>query len=80
MYFGSATEAIQVATLTNQKNENTKGMRLPNWQPDVIVRVQKPDENSKMTAPYFYVESRFGKVSWIPNMIEMFSIEWVLIN
>lgn len=62
--------------------EDTKklGMRLPSWKEDVIIRVQMPDENSKMTAPYFYVESRFGRVPWKETMIELFSKEWVVVE
>ncbi len=52
------------------------GMRLPTWSADVVIKVQQPDENSKMTAPYLYVESRFGKVPWKETMIEMFSTKW----
>ena len=66
MTFGLAIEAMK------------KGLkiRLPKWLPDVFISIQTPDANSKMTAPYFYVKSRFGMVPWIPTMIEMFSEEW----
>lgn len=53
-----------------------KGMRLPKWGSDVTIRAQYPDEHSKMTAPYLYVESRFGRVPWKETMIELFSEEW----
>lgn len=79
MDFGSAFEAIKVASLTKVKNDNPKGMRLPSWSEDVVIRVQVPDENSKMTAPYLYVESRFGRVPWKETMIELFSDKWVLV-
>lgn len=46
-------------------------IRRRDWKPDVKIKIQSPDKNSKMTAKYLYVESRFGKVPWIPNMIEM---------
>ena len=52
------------------------GMRLPSWSEDVVIRAQFPDEHSKMTAPYLYVESRFGRVPWKETMIELFSEEW----
>lgn len=55
------------------------GMRLPQWSPEVVVRVQRADEHSKMTAPYLYVESRYGKVPWKETMIELFSNEWQLV-
>jgi hypothetical protein len=51
-------------------------MRLPNWSEDVRIKVQFPDENSKMTAPYLYVESRFGLVPWKETNIELFSENW----
>lgn len=71
--FGRAFDSVQ-------DNPDTRGMRLPSWKEDVIIRCQMPDENSKMTAPYLYVESRFGRVPWKETMIEMFSKEWQLVD
>lgn len=51
-------------------------VRLPSWQDDVKIKCQFPDENSKMTAPYLYVESRFGCVPWKETMIELFAENW----
>ena len=79
MNFGDVFNAIKNASLSKQENDNPKGMRLPQWSEDVVVRVQVPDENSKMTAPYLYVESRFGKVPWKETMIELFSDKWELV-
>ena len=56
------------------------GMRLPQWKEDVVIRAQFPDEHSKMTAPYLYVESRFGRVPWKETMIELFSEEWEVVD
>ena len=56
-----------------------KAMRLPHWEEDVKVKVQFPDENSKMTAPYLYVESRYGKVPWKETYIELFSEFWDIV-
>lgn len=71
--FGRALDSVQ-------DNPDTRGMRLPSWKEDVIIKCQMPDENSKMTAPYLYVESRFGRVPWKETMIEMFSKKWQLID
>lgn len=57
-----------------------KGMRLPQWASDVVIRAQYPDENSKMTAPYLYVESRFGRVPWKETMIELFAENWTIVD
>lgn len=57
-----------------------KGMRLPSWSPEVVIRCQTPDEHSKMTAPYLYVSSRFGKVPWIGTFPEMFDCRWEVVE
>jgi len=57
-----------------------KGMRLTHWSPDVVIRAQFPDEHSKMTAPYLYVESRFGRVPWKETMIELFAENWEVVE
>ncbi len=66
MNFGEAFEQVKKGG----------GMRLPQWKKDVMIRAQYPDENSKMTAPYLYVYSRFGMVPWKETMIELFSEDW----
>ncbi|MCQ4813565.1 Thoeris anti-defense Tad2 family protein [Cloacibacillus evryensis] len=70
MTFGQAFEEVK----------RGKGMRLPQWKEDVVIRAQYPDAHSKMTAPYLYVESRFGKVPWKETMIELFSEEWLVVD
>lgn len=70
MNFGEALEQVKKG----------KGMRLPQWSSDVVIRAQYPDEHSKMTAPYLYVESRFGCVPWKETMIELFSESWEVVD
>ena len=55
-------------------------MRLPEWESDVIIRVQFPDKYDKMSAPYLYVESRFGRVPWKETYIELFAENWQLVR
>ena len=57
-----------------------KGARLKEWADDVYISIQRPDANSKMTAPYMYVTSRYGKVPWIPTQIEVLSSKWEIIK
>ena len=71
MDFGKAFEHVKLI--------KDGAMRLPAWSPDVKIKAQFPDENSKMTAPYLYVESRFGRVPWKETMIELFSDEWEIL-
>lgn len=57
-----------------------KGMRLPSWSKDVIIRVKYPNSFSDMTAPYLYVKSCFGTVPWKETMIELFAEDWEVID
>lgn len=66
MSFGDALTAMRAG----------KAVRLPHWSPEVKILLQKPDEHSKMTAPYLYVQSRFGRVPWNPTQVELLSMEW----
>ena len=74
MNFGKAFEAVKQG----------KGMRLPYWKNDVVIRAQYPDAYSKMTAPYLYVESTregtAGRVPWKETMIELFSEDWIVVE
>ena len=70
MIFGEAFEVVKTG----------KSMRLPAWQEDVKIKAQYPDEHSKMTAPYLYVESRFGRVPWKMTFIELFSDKWEVVD
>lgn len=109
MNFGQAFEEVKKG----------KGMRLPSWQPDVVVRSTSiefadskegvlcctctdiglvlgrdltEEEETKlkeslskrlheqMTAPFLYVESRFGRVPWKETMIELFSEQWEVVE
>ena len=70
MNFGEAFEQVK----------QDKGMRLPSWGFDVVIRAQYPDKSSMMTAPYLYVTSRFGKVPWKETMIELFSEDWEVVD
>lgn len=76
----SGIQLMSFGTALNIIIQRGKGMRLKQWEDDVVIRVQYPDNNSKMTAPYLYVESRYGRVPWKETMIEMFSKEWEIVD
>lgn len=64
--FGYALEALKAGWTA----------RLPHWSDDVRIILQRPDENSKMTHPYLYVESRYGCVPWKETFVELLSTSW----
>ena len=47
---------------------------------DRVTAIEVLKTINNMTAPYLYVESRFGKVPWKETMIELFSNEWEVID
>ena len=70
MNFGEALGALKEG----------KAVRLPQWKEDVMIKAQFPDESSKMTAPYLFAESRFGRVPWRETFIELFSEDWEIVE
>lgn len=64
--FGLAIEALKLGLK----------VRLPYWSKDVYLFLQTPDGNSKMTAPYIYVTSRYGLVPWVATQIEILAEKW----
>jgi hypothetical protein len=60
--------------------EDKKGMRLEHWSKDVVIRAQFPNEISKMTHPYLYVDSIQGTVPWKETYLEMFSKKWEIVD
>ena len=68
--FGVAFEQVKLG----------RGMRLPQWSPEVVVRTQYPDINSKITHPYLYVYSRNGVVPWKETYVELFSNDWQVVE
>ncbi len=57
-----------------------RAMRLPQWSPDVLIRLHVPDDGGLMTAPFLYADSRHGRVPWIGTQIEIFSHDWEVVT
>lgn len=64
--------------LKQVKQGNT--IRLPHWSQDVCIKLQLPHEQSDMTHPYLYVESRYGRSVWNSTVPEQFSEKWEIIK
>ena len=78
--FGEAFDMLCKFVEEKEQNSLYYGMRLPSWKEDVIIKIQIPDKYSKMTAPYLYVESRYGRVPWKETMIELFAKNWEIVR
>jgi len=48
---------------------------------DLLVKLQVPDENSKMTLPYFYIEYPNGdKCPWHASQTDILAKDWEIIK
>ena len=75
MDFGYALAALNEGLMVARKGWNGKGM----W-----LKKQVPDENSKMTLPYIYIEYPVGhvaypegcRVPWLASQTDLLADDW----
>ena len=61
-----------------QANESGSYIRSKDWKEGVKVKIQWPDEHSKMTNPYLYLETREDNIPWVPAQDEMLGLVYDL--
>ncbi|MBU7006312.1 DUF2829 domain-containing protein [Phosphitispora fastidiosa] len=77
--FGLAIEALKKGCKLARKGWNGKNM----W-----ILMQSPDEHSKMTLPYLYIEYPVGhpaypngsRVPWFPSQTDMLMEDWMVVE
>lgn len=77
MNFGEALTGLKAGKAMARKGWNGKG---------IFIKAQFPDENSKMTAPYIYIDSSGLQTSnpdapkncvpWLASQTDMFAEDW----
>ena len=80
MTFGGALEALKDGRKVARKGWNGKGIH---------IALQRPDENSKMTSPYIYIDTTGlqtdnpdapkSRVPWLASQTDMLAEDWVLV-
>ncbi len=78
MNFGQAIEALKLGSRVARSGWNGKGM----W-----LALQRPDEFSKMSLPYIYIEYPSGhpaypqgsRVPWLASQTDMLSEDWQIV-
>ena len=81
MNFGRALEALKNGKRAARKGWNGKG---------IFIALQHPDENSKMTSPYIYIDTTGlqttnldapkSLVPWLASQTDMLSDDWEIIE
>jgi hypothetical protein len=82
--FGQAIEALKEGKRVARQGWNGKGL---------AVKLQVPDENSKMTLPYIYMEYPStpasesaptnhinARVPWLASQTDILTEDWVILN
>lgn len=68
--FSDALDAVKEGNAVQREGWNGKGL----W-----VKAQFPDEHSKMTLPYLYIEYPDGKrCPWLASHTDIMSEDWVI--
>lgn len=69
MDFSDALDCLKSNKMVTRKGWNGKGM----W-----IKIQIPDENSKMKQPYIYMSPADGKlVPWLAAQADLLANDWV---
>lgn len=72
MNFGEAILALKVGYRVSRENWNG---------PNQFLKLQVPDENSKMTLPYIYISTVQGDlVPWLASQTDILSDDWFRIT
>jgi hypothetical protein len=71
MDFGNALNALKSGHSVARSGWNGKGM----W-----LRLQRPDDDSKMTLPYIYMSTAQGDlVPWLASQTDMLAEDWEIV-
>lgn len=81
MNFGEALEALKAGKKVARKGWNGKG---------IFIELQVPDENSKMTHPYIYIDTTGlqtdnpdapkDRVPWLASQTDMLAEDWIVVE
>jgi hypothetical protein len=79
--FGSALQLLKQGDKVARKGWNGKG---------IFIELQTPDENSKMTFPYIFIDTTGletenpdapkSRVPWLASQTDLLSDDWVIIS
>ena len=81
MKFGKALEALEDGKKVARQGWNGKG---------IFIELQRPDENSKMTSPYIFIDTTGlqtdneaapkSRVPWLASQTDMLADDWVVVE
>lgn len=77
--FGQALDKL-IERENDDKDDNEYGIRIRTWTEGIVIRIQTPDANSKMTKRYLYKNHEGKNIPWVPNNEFIFNHFWELVK
>ena len=82
--FGQALDKL-IERENDDADNNEYGIRIRTWNEDIVIRIQTPDEGSKMTRRYLYENFHYKNyndenIPWVPNNECIFNNFWELVK
>lgn len=81
MNFGQAIDGMRDGLKVRRSGWNGKG---------IFIELQKPDENSKMTSPYIFIDTTGlqtdnpdapkSRVPWLASQTDMLAVDWEVVD
>ena len=81
MDFGKALDALKQGKRVARRGWNGKG---------IFIELQRPDEHSKMTHPYIYIDTTGlqtdnpdapkDRVPWLASQTDMLAEDWIIVE
>lgn len=77
--FGQALDKL-IERENDDTDNNEYGIRIRTWNEAIVVRIQTPDEGSKMTRRYLYENFKGESIPWVPNNECIFNNFWQIVK
>ena len=77
--FGQALDKL-IEREDVDKGNNEYGIRISTWSEGIVIKIQTPDTNSKMTRRYLYKNHEGKNVPWVPNNEFIFNRLWEVVK
>jgi len=77
--FGKALDKL-IERENDDKDTNEYGIRIRTWPEGIVIRIQTPDVNSKMSNRYLYKNHKGKNTPWVPNNEFIFNHFWELVK
>lgn len=77
--FGQALDRL-IERENDDKDTNEYGIRIRTWPEGIVIRIQTPDQGSKMTNRYLYKNHKNKNIPWVPNNEFIFNHFWEVVK